>query len=537
MLWRNPLFIRFCRSQLRLKKALFWYALVLIGSAFTLSIIYVPQVVRGTEPLHAARMSLVPLLIIQGILLLFLGTGSVAGGITREKVEKVLNYQRLSPLPIHQKIMGYLFGLPVREYVLFAITLPFLLFVLVVGRIPASAFLPYYIILFTSTLLYHFTGLVAGMISTKWRWSARISQGLIILLYFVLPQLSHIGLVFLEFLTVRPVFTEKILPLVARYGEGNQEMLGLLAGQSVPLFWLTVSGTGFSFFIQVALICLFARIVARKWRSDSVPAIGKPMALVTFLVFCVMSLGNIWPNLIRADNALDIFHSNGDLENSIAIAVLPLVLAFTATALACVLMTSCLADPQRFRQGQIRARRFGADRLSSWADAAAGYRITQIFALVLATVLVIAYHALYRAGYFEGMASNPFQAGFLILSSILFLFYFQGLKETFGGGQMGMFLLLHWMLPVLGAILVIAIDTGLREWAILLLALSPLALLPLSAIQLIPAEQLNDLGPALQRGLGLGYLLLFLLTGWLHLRLRRRSRPVPDAASGTAASP
>ena len=64
-----------------------------------------------------------------------MGTGSVAGGISREAADGMVDYQRLTPMTPLSKIMGYLFGLPVREYVLFATTLPFTIYCIVVGNI------------------------------------------------------------------------------------------------------------------------------------------------------------------------------------------------------------------------------------------------------------------------------------------------------------------------------------------------------------------------------------------------------------------
>jgi hypothetical protein len=165
------------------------------------------------------------------------------------------------------------------------------------------------------------------MISKRWRWSARISQGLIILLYFVLPQLSHIGLVFLEFLTVRPVFIENIYPVIGPSDQIHMNEFGLFTGNYVPFFTMEISGTLFSFLIQAGLITLFSGIIARKWKADSVPAISKPMAMATFVVFCTMSLANIWPNLTRADNALPIFQSNGQIAAEAAVTAIPLIMA------------------------------------------------------------------------------------------------------------------------------------------------------------------------------------------------------------------
>ena len=527
MLHKNPIFIRFCRSELRYKKAIFWYLLTLIATAFAVAITYAPQVAQGREAMAAARNALLPVLIIQGIILLFMGTGSIASGITREKVENVLDYQRLTPLPTRDKILGYLFGLPVRHYVMFAITLPFLAFVLIVGRIPPSAFVPYYLVLFTSTLLYHFTGLVAGMISRKWRWSARISQGLIILLYFVLPQLSHIGLVFLEFLTVRPVFAEKILPIIG----GNQniriEGMGFMAGQSVPLFNITISGTLFSFLIQAGLIVLFAGIVARKWKADSIPAISKKMALITFAAFSIMSLANIWPNLTRTENALNIFQSNGDLGAEIAVVVLPLIMALVTTALAFVLMTSALPDPMQFRHGRIRAMRLGHDKLNLWEDAAGGYPFIFVILLVQVVFFGLVFFTLNRAGYYAETSLRPIQGFWLLLGTGLSLFYFQALKENFGTGLLAMFILVGWAVPLLVAILIFAVNQDAWPLALAVTGLSPIALIPFSVFQMAPVEEIQENFIHLQRALGVALLSMTGLNVWLHLRLRKIRKALP----------
>jgi len=520
----NPIFQRFCRSELRVKKAIFWYLLVIIVCAFTVAVIYIPQVTRGQDTITAARAALLPMLIIQGLILLFMGTGSVASGIAREKVDQVLDYQRLTPLQVREKIIGYLFGLPVREYVLFLLTLPFMGFVLVVGRIPVGNIIPYYLVFLSSTLLYHITGFVAGMISRKWRWSARISQGLIVLLYFVLPQLSHVGLVFLEFLTVRPVFAEKILPLVSENPQLEMEGIGLAAGKQVPLFSLLISGTVFSFFIQMGLILLFAMIVARKWKADTVPAISKPMALVTFTTVSVISLGNIWPNLTRSDGALEIFQSSGDLNQALAIIALPLMLALVTTLLGFVLMISALPDPVHFRQGRIRAQRQVKTSLSPWDDEASGALLCALLILIQAGLQATSFLTLHKAGYFDGIDSTPLAGAALILVGALSLWYFRTLKESFGSGQLGLIALVHWLVPILAAILLFAIpNDALRQPAFMIAATSPLALIPFSTTLLPPPEAgTQEILQMVQRALGFGILFLTATTVWLQVRLRKK---------------
>ncbi|MEX0322070.1 MAG: hypothetical protein AB3N63_07920 [Puniceicoccaceae bacterium] len=526
MIWRNPIFIRFCRSELRVKKAIFWYLLTFIVTTFTVAMIYTPQVINGREAQDAARSAFLPILIIQGVILLFMGTGSVASGITKEKVDNVLNYQRLTPMRTRDKILGYLFGLPVRQYVLFGITLPFLLFVLIVGRIPPTAFVPYYLVFFSSTLLYHFTGMVAGMISKRWRWSARISQGLIVLLYFVLPQLSHIGLVFLEFLTVRPVFVEYIIPVVGESVQIQNDDMIIFAGKSVPFFVFEISGTLFSFIIQSGLIVLFAAIIARKWKSDSKQAISKPMAAITFTAFSVMSLGNIWPNLVRSDRALDIFQSGGDLGSEVAVIVLPLILALATTMLAFVLLTSALPDPMQFRHGLIRAKRHLRNRLSPWEDASGGYYVTAVIFLVQATFLSFVYIALYKSQYFDGLDSNPMLAAWMFIATGLFLFYYQGLKENFGSGQVAMFVLIGWALPILVAVFILAVRQEPSSIMFMTAGLSPITIIPFSAAQLESSGE--EVAVFVSRGLAVSVLTLLAMNAWLHVRLARQRKKLSD---------
>jgi hypothetical protein len=528
MIWNNPIFIRYCRSELRLKRAAFWYLLTFMVTAFTVAVIYSPMVIRGVDAQTAARAALFPLMVIQGIILLFLGTGNVASGMVREKVEDVFNYQRLTPLPVRDKIIGYLFGLPVREYVMFAITLPFLAFIIIAGKVPASAWIPFYAVFLCSALLYHLTGLFAGMIG-KWRWSGRLAQWMIVVLYFVLPQFSHLGLLVFEYLTVRPTFREKILPLVQGSMPGNDGAAAIAGvAQSVPFFHLSLSGTLFSFLIQGALIALFARMIARKWAGESTPAVGKPLALVTLGSFGILALGNLW-TMLRVESApLPMLHPGSPEAMKAALAVIPLVLAGTLTLLAILLMISAVPGPIAQRMGQLRARRQERARLNWWEDHASGYRLTGLLIVVIAAFIGVAFHQLYNASAFH-IAGTPVQAAAVLpITVALLLVYVQGIKEQLGGRPLSIFVLLHGFGPLLCAILVGVSNNDAAELALLVAGLSPIALLPLSATLLAEhAAAANELAAA-HRALGAGMLTLFLANLWLHLRARRVRQSVLD---------
>lgn len=524
MLWRNPIFLRFCHAELRARKAAFWCLLTLIVTAFTVAITFVPQVLREVPAEEAARSAFFPLLVIQGILLLFLGTGSVATGIAREKVDQVLDYQRLTPLPVWRKLTGYLFGLPVRDYVLFLITVPFLVFVLVVGNIPASAFVPYYLVFFSSALLYHLTGMVAGMVSKRWRWSARISQGLIILLYFVLPQLSHFGLVFLEFLTVRPVFMEKIVPLIGQE-KGNEVVeMGLFAGQAVPFFGVVISGTVFSLLLQVLLIALFAAISTRKWKAESVPAISKVLALAVFGSFAFISLANLWPTLNGDPGALRLFQADTNLSLQLSWAAIPIIMTMVTTFLGFGLLASAVPDPERRRLGELRRVRLGLSALPRWDDAAPGRLVLLGLGGIQALLLAAIYGTLAASHADELSRLRLWAIPVMMGAGFLNLAHFRGIKETYDGSRLGLFLLLGWLLPILGAILIVAANTEYGPVAIYVAVLSPLSLLPLAGLHVLPAEQFNAYAGTMANALLLGFALLALFNFALLLRLRKQGR-------------
>ncbi len=524
MLWRNPIFIRFCHSELRARKAAFWYLLTLIVTAFTVAITFVPQVVRDVPAQEAARSAFFPILVIQGILLLFLGTGSVATGIAREKVDKVLDYQRLTPLPVWRKLTGYLFGLPVRDYVLFLITVPFLVFVLIVGKIPASAFVPYYLVFFSSSLLYHLTGMVAGMVSKRWRWSARISQGLIILLYFFLPQLSHFGLVFLEFLTVRPVFMEKILPLIESRGGKEVVEMGLFAGKAVPFFTLVISGTVFSLLLQILLIALFAAIVARKWKAESVPAISKFLALAVFGSFAFVSLANLWPTLRGHPGALKLFQSNTDLSLQLSWAAIPIIMTLVTTFLGFGLLASAVPGPERRRLGELRRQRLGLSALPRWDDAAPGRWVLLGLGAIQLLLLTAVYATLASSHGDELSRLRLWAIPVMMAAGFLNLAHFRGIKETYDGSRLGLFLLLGWLLPLLASLLIIAANTDFGPIALYVAVLSPLSLLPLAGLHVLPAEQFDSYAGAMINALALGFGLLLLLNLVLLVRLRKQKQ-------------
>ncbi len=74
----------------------------------------------------AYRAAFLPMFLIQVVLMMFIGTGSVTAGISQEYEDGMVDYHRLTPMTPMAKIVGYLFGLPIREWFLFAVTSVFI---------------------------------------------------------------------------------------------------------------------------------------------------------------------------------------------------------------------------------------------------------------------------------------------------------------------------------------------------------------------------------------------------------------------------
>ena len=293
-IWSNPIFKRYTRSRLRPAPLITWIVIVLTLTATLFFLFFYASEYRlKGSPSAAAQDACIPVLFIQMLILLFMGTGSVASGISREAADGMVDYQRLTPMTPLSKIVGYLFGLPVREYVLFATTLPFTIYCIVVGNIPMGVVAEVYGMLFTSAILYHLTGCVAGTVVKRRHFAGRVAQIMVIFLYFVLPGLlGPLGFVLFEYLTMRPILMEQFESVrgPAFNALPSPEKIG-----GVPLFDWKLNTLSFSLLIQCSLIIIFMVILYRKWRQPTHHLLGKNFAIIVHLWILTLITGNALP--------------------------------------------------------------------------------------------------------------------------------------------------------------------------------------------------------------------------------------------------
>ena len=200
---QNPIFVRCLRSRLRPNQVLAYGAITVVIAGFIFAMVFLAGGrVAGTATV--ARTAIVPLLALQSFILLLLGTGSAATGVALERDLGMLDFHRMTPMSPTSKILGFLFGLPVREYFMFALTLPFMLAAFVLAEVSLFRVLELYVVFGSGVLLYHLTGMAAGMVTKRARRASWLAQAIVLILYFVLPQFGHAGFTSFSYLTYMP---------------------------------------------------------------------------------------------------------------------------------------------------------------------------------------------------------------------------------------------------------------------------------------------------------------------------------------------
>jgi len=254
-----------------------------------------------TTPEEAYRATFLPIFLIQVIIMMFMGTGAVAGGISQEYEDGMVDYQRLTPMSPLAKILGYLFGLPIREWFLLGVTSIAIAIIVKGGNIPIESVWRVYSVLFLSIMLYHLLALVVVHSMKRKRIAGRVIQMLVLLLYIVFPMLSQFGVVFFEYLTVRPILKEHMLEYLP---EDNffTKLISADGGDArVPFFDRYLEAWNFAVMLQASLVVTFIVMLNRRWKDTLSHLLSKPFGVLFFAYFGFLLLGNTVPLAQRGE--------------------------------------------------------------------------------------------------------------------------------------------------------------------------------------------------------------------------------------------
>ena len=527
-IWANPIFRRYCRSRLRPHGL----GVALLISVLIAGFIFFMAHSLGKYQAHlvgadAERTALVPLLVFQALILFVLGTAQVAGGMTAESDEGVIDYQRLIPMNPLSKVSGYLLGLPVREYAMVFSSLPFTAWALWRGGVDIAVWGPLYIVFFSTALTYHLTGLVAGTVIKNRRWAFLVSIGLVFSLYTVVPQMARFGLVFFKYLTIKPVL-EECLPGLLPKTAGAIVATGQRLIPHVKFFNLDFSETVFTIFSQGGIILTFTVMLCRRWRKTESLLLGKLWATGFFIWIQTLLLGNALPlidpgnifpsrELTRYIRAL----SGGWTPKSWEAVAMSGIYGLVTLLLIFVLTKIITPSSDTQIRGWRRARKQGANSLPALSDAATAFGFVMIMALAGAGGWFIFTRAVVESRWFPGQ-EVPLQV--LAYFTVVMLtggLGFHALLEAKGGKTVGLAVIFIGVVPLMiGAILSVS-SNRLLPAASWLFAISP-ASAPIyaSGTLLAIAELPANIARAVPRAFYFWQAVSLLATVWLIAQLR-----------------
>jgi hypothetical protein len=522
--WENPIFRRYCQSRLRLRGLGVSLLIIVLIAGFIVALVHSIGGSRHANPVDAARTGIIPLLVLQGIILFVLGTAQVAGGMTAERDEGVIDYQRLIPMSPLSKVLGYLFGLPVREYVMFFATLPFTAWSLWRGEVAWSVWLPLYAVVFSSTLLYHFTGLLTGTVVRNRRWAFLISIGLVFCLYTVIPQMANFGLVFFKYLTITPVF-EECLPGILPVSAGAAISTFQRLAPTVKFFNLDFSEVVFTGFSQGGLIVIFVIMLCRKWRRTESHLLGKLWAVGFFIWIQILLLGNALPLIhpghlfpSRAFSRMTQLVPNWAPKPTEAVAmsgIYGLATLLLIFVLAVIITPS--ADHQV--QGWRRARKQGASSLPRLGDAATAFWFVLVMAIAGAAGWFLFTRALVESRWFPGHEVPLRIFGFFTAVMLTGGLGFQALLEAKGGRAVGLAAILVGVVPLMAGT-VLGFSERMMPLASWLIGISPVSMPFYASGTLLSLAELPEQAVrAVPRAFYFWLFVSVLVTGWLVVRL------------------
>ncbi len=519
-LWRNPIFRRYCQSRLRPRGLAIWLLITVLISGFICGYSYVETMERhqrideqvesagkvtvkgakvrpilnpAAEKQEAteivARIALPFLLTAQGLILFMIGTAMVSGGMIAERDEGVIDYQRLVPMGPTAKVIGYLFGLPVREYVMFFASLPFAAWLIWRGNIAPGIWLKVYTVVLSSTLLYHFTGLLIGTVARNRRWAFLISIATVFALYTIIPQLSRVGLIYFKYLTITPVLDEVLPQLTSRDIGAALETLRRLA-PTAKFFNLNFSELVFTLFTQSGLIFTFAIMLRRRWRRSESHLLGKLWATGFFIWIQVQLLGNALP-LIDSGKVFPAFgrrflDRDWTPEPIVATALSGVYGAATLGLL--IMLTGIITpSPESQIRGWRRARKQGDAGLPLLSDAATAFWWVIVMAIAGGVGWFLFTRGLVESRWFENVLPLKVLGYFIAVLGVVGISY-QVLLETKGMRAIGLAAIFVGVLPLMAGALFLPLTKYVpAAWCF---GLSPVGMPFYAAGSLLPTAEL-----------------------------------------------
>ena len=172
----NPILVKHSRSRLR--KMHLWPSVGVV-TILALSIVLLGYEYNGLN----GGQTFGGLMMLQIVILGFMGASQVASSVNKAKESGILDFHRVSPMPPFSLALGFFFGAPIREYAMFAATLPFSLVCVFMGRPTPLGFFQLMVPLVLAAWLLHAISLLNALAGKGGKTGSRGIVGLVVFLF------------------------------------------------------------------------------------------------------------------------------------------------------------------------------------------------------------------------------------------------------------------------------------------------------------------------------------------------------------------
>ena len=436
MVLENPVLVKHARSRLRMQ-----HLIPLIAIVVTICICISWAAAAGNDAQGAA----IAMLVLQALVLFLVGGATVATTVSNARESGMLDLHRISPQEPAAVTLGFLLGAPIREYILFACTLPFSLLIAAEANHSLLGWLALTVDLIVASLLYYAIAILAGLALPK-RTSSMTLTLLVIAMLHIGWMLQAAGC-----LTIIPT-------ALSALGSADPSLAvhTTIFGWPVPAFLV-------SLLHQAPVLVFLLLAAARKMRHELAYPLSKLEAVMFFLVFALLLVTDA-PGGMSVGRVL----GGGAGSGIPALAYGLLVFGVLLTALV-------TPNAGAFARGIRHARKLGATEPPLWDDRALNFGAIAAFGVICGGAGVAA----------SAFASyTPWPADGTVVVSVIggCAVLFWGLAKqsfdlTFRRNSNSYFMLLVfacWVLPVILGLLAGAM-LGEERSAGYFLAMSPLS--------------------------------------------------------------
>jgi hypothetical protein len=351
----NPLFVKHVRSRLRRGTLLPQF--IVIGF-LCICLIFADQNLSEWRS-HCVGSYL--FYILQSLILGLMGGSQVATSVAYVRESGILDFHRVTPVPPARQVLGFLLGAPIREWILFAFTLPFALACALLGNWGLNNFVMLLIVQISTALFFHTMAVVIGM-SGKAKGASGRLVGTIFFFHFAAIYFYIGGVYGPAYFTTIPVHED------LRKEAVPQMRMRVFRGGEPAFFAAKVPAVVQTLGFQASIGVFLFIAATRRFRSARLPIFTKLQALTLLSVITFLTLGSVW--------------EWGGVP-------LVLTVAYLVT-FSGVWLSAPISPPiGEFSKGLQRAYKKGETNAPTWSDLASNKLVVFTFGMVLAAATAV----------------------------------------------------------------------------------------------------------------------------------------------------